>query len=123
MIYVIITKKEIATNNIIKIAIVMKSDKNDDMVSGIIPRNDKCDVKGSEVNNLISLCSTYNFRFIDNSNINVNHLNTSSLHVNYKGTYVLGGNLKPKKMCAGARAHRRSHTGIGEIENPENQII
>ena len=87
------TAKQIATN-IIELAIDMKSEKNEIMVSGIIARNDKYNVKRSEVNKfLISLCSTYNFNFIDNSNINVNHLNTSGLHLNYNGTYVLGGNL------------------------------
>ena len=87
------TAKQIATN-IIELAIDMKTEKNEIMVSGIIARNDKYNVKGSEVNKfLISLCSTYNFNFIDNSNINVNHLNTSGWHLNYNGTYVLGGNL------------------------------
>ena len=87
------TAKEIATN-IIDLAIDMKTDKNDIMVSGIILRKDEYNVKGLEVNScLVSLCSTYKFNFIDNSNISVNHLNKSGLHLNYNGTYVLGGNL------------------------------
>ena len=28
--------------------------------------------------------------------------------------------FRDKKMCAPARAYRRPHAGIGEIENPEN---
>ena len=84
------TAKEIATN-IIDLAIDMKTDKNDIMVSGIIPRKDEYNVKGLEVNSC--LVSTYKFNFIDNSNISVNHLNKSGLHLNYNGTYVLGGNL------------------------------
>ena len=67
------TTKEIATN-IIEFDVDMKTEKKEIMVSGIISRYDKYNVKGSEVNNfLISLCSKYNFHFIDNSNINVNH--------------------------------------------------
>ena len=31
--------------------------------------------------------------------------------------------IRDKKMYASARSYRRSHTGIGEIENPENLII
>ena len=65
------------------------------MISGIIPRNDKFNGKGIEVNNFLkSLCSNYNFYFIDNSNINkVNHPNSGGLHLNYEGVYVLGGHL------------------------------
>ena len=46
------TAKEIATN-IIDLAIDMKTDKNDIMVSGIIPRKDEYNVKGLEVNSCV----------------------------------------------------------------------
>ena len=86
--------KEIALNTI-ELAIDLKTEINDIMLSSIIPRNDKLNEKGAEVNNILkSLCSTHNFHIIDNSNISkLNHLNKSGLHLNYKGTYVLGSNL------------------------------
>ena len=86
--------EEIATN-IINLAKEMKSEKNEVMVSGIIPRNDNLNEKGIDVNNiLITFCTDFNFNFIDNSNINkVTHLNKSRLHLNIKGQYVLGRNL------------------------------
>ena len=62
--------EEIATN-IINLAKEMKSEKNEVMVSGIIPRNDNLNEKGIDVNNiLITFCTDFNFNFIDNSNIN-----------------------------------------------------
>ena len=81
--------------NIIELAKEMKSDKNDVMVSGIVPRNDNFNEKGIDVNNfLTTLCKNCKFNFIDNSNINkVTHLNTNGLHLNIKGQYVLGRNL------------------------------
>ena len=86
--------KEIALN-IIELAMDLKTEINNIMLSSIIPRNDKLNEKGAEVNNILkSLCSTHNFHFIDNSNISkLNHLNKSVLHLNYKGMYVLGSNL------------------------------
>ena len=65
------------------------------MISGIIPRNDKLDDKVRKLMLLSkNLCESYNFHFIDNSNISkINHLNTNGLHLNFKGTFVLGNNL------------------------------
>ena len=65
------------------------------MISGIVPRRDKFNDKGIEVNKVLcSLCSTYNFHFIDNKNVKIeSHLNMGGLHLNNSGTYVLGGNL------------------------------
>lgn len=81
---------------IIEIGIDMKTTKNEIMISGIVPRNDKLNTKGMEVNDfLCSLCSIYNFYFIDNhKNIKRDkHLNSSGLHLNIGGTYTLGNNL------------------------------
>ena len=48
-----------------------------------------------EVNKLLqNTCGSYNFYFIDNTNVNKeSDLNMGGLHLNYMGTYVLGGNL------------------------------
>ena len=72
----------------------MKTERNEVIVSGIIPRNNKYNDKGMDVNKfLISFCLTCKFYFIDNSNINKEtHLNMSGLHLNAKGQYALGTN-------------------------------
>ena len=51
--------------------------------------------KGLEVNKLFnSLCTVYNFNFIENCNISrERHLNTGGLHLNIKGIYALANNL------------------------------
>ena len=80
---------------IVALAIDMKTEKNDIMISGIIPRRDNLSEKAMEVNKLLqNTCGSYNFYFIDNANVNKeSDLNMGGLHLNYKGTYVLGGNL------------------------------
>ena len=85
---------EIATE-IYNLALDLKTTKNDVMISGIVPRRDKLNDKGMEVNKCVfSFCSEHNIHFIDNSNINIKtHINTSGLHLNYTGTYALGKNL------------------------------
>ena len=53
--------EEIATN-IINLAKEMKSEKNEVMVSGIIPRNDNLNDKGIDVNNFLNThCKDFNF--------------------------------------------------------------
>ena len=86
--------KEIATE-IVELAIDMKTEQNEIMISGIVPRRDNLNEKAIEVNRFLqSSCSTYNFYFIDNGNINrETHLNLSGLHLNHNGTYVLGSNF------------------------------
>ena len=80
---------------IVELAIDVKTEKNDIMISGIIPRRDNLSEKAMEVNKLLqNTCGSYNFYFIDNTNVNKeSDLNMGGLHLNYKGTYVLGGNL------------------------------
>ena len=86
--------KDIATE-IVEMAIDMKTEKNEVMVSGIVPRMDNLNEKAMEVNKFLqNSCCTYNFNFIDNGNVNKDtHLNLSGLHVNHNGTYVLGSNI------------------------------
>ena len=85
---------EIATEISI-LALDLKNENNNVMISGLVPRRDKFNDKGIEVNKyLLSLCAENDFNFIDNSNINIEtHLNTSGLHLNFRGTYILGGNF------------------------------
>ena len=57
-------------NEIVEIAMDLKNEDNDIMISGIVPRNDRLDAKGVEVNSILKmLCDDYNFNFVDNSNI------------------------------------------------------
>ena len=86
--------EEIA-KEITDLAVDLKNENNDVMVSSIAPRHDKLNQKGIKVNNLLlSLCLEHNIHLIDNSNIKTDfHLNNSGLHLNFKGTYVLGGNF------------------------------
>ena len=85
---------EIATEISI-LALDLKNENNNVMISGLVPRRDKFNDKGIEVNKYLpSLCAENDFNFIDNSNINIEtHLNTSGLHLNFRGTYILGGNF------------------------------
>ena len=90
-----IKKPNDIADDIINLAMDMKTETNDLMISGIVPRRDKLNGKGVEVNKcLISLCNDNNIHFIDNMNVSTAFdLNTSGLHLNRKGTYVLGGNF------------------------------
>ena len=77
-----------------RLALDMKSDINDVMISGITYRGDALNEKAQEVNlNLKIECERYNLFFINNSNISKQHLNRSGLHLNYKGTLALARNF------------------------------
>ena len=80
---------------IIELATDIKTEHNDIMISGIVPRRDSLNNKGKQVNNhLKMLCRERNICFINNDNVDPNlYLNNGGLHLNFKGTYVLGGNL------------------------------
>ena len=84
-------------NQIVNIGKNLKTDNNEIMISGILPRKDNENLhnKGTELNkNLMSLCSLCNFIFINHSYISKSqHLNFSGLHLNIKGTYALANNL------------------------------
>ena len=78
---------------ILELANDMKTEDNDVMISGILPRNDELNSKGKSVNsNLKTLCKD-KYHFIDNSNIAFRHLNSSKLHLNIDGDYMLGSNF------------------------------
>ena len=83
------------SDEIIKLAINMKTDCNDIAISGILPRDDELNMKGQKVNELLqNKCSRYALVFIKHSNIVKNkHLNNSGLHWNYMGTVALANNF------------------------------
>ena len=77
------------------IALEMETETNDVMLTGIIRKNDKWDIKGVKVNKvLLSLYEIHNFHFIDNSNIKKStHLNNRGLHLTNEGTNILRRNF------------------------------
>ena len=89
------TAENIASD-IMKLALELKTETNDVMVSGIVFRNDSqaLNDKGKAVNLILKIeCEAYNMLFIDQSNIQQQHLNGSKLHLNYKGTVMLANNF------------------------------
>ena len=85
--------KHIASD-IMRLALEIKSDANDVMISGITYRSDKHNTKAREVNlNLQAECQRYNLYYIDHSNISNKHLNGSGLHLNFNGTVALANNF------------------------------
>ena len=83
--------------NVMKLALDMKVESNDVMVSGLITRTDDEDLnlKLMEVNKILEAeCKRYSLCFIDNRNISATqHLNGGGLHLNYQGTIVLASNF------------------------------
>ena len=88
---------EMISDEIINLASDMKSDTNEIMVSGIVPRNDDASLheKGERVNELTrEMCHSKGLGYVDNSNIDPNkHLNGSGVHLNYHGTSILVKNF------------------------------
>ena len=86
---------EIIADEIVTLAHSLKTDSNEVVVSGIVPRRDKLDEKRKEVNNYLSIkLNERNFGFIDNTNINItSNLNKIGLHLNYSGTKLLADNF------------------------------
>ena len=83
------------SSDIMRLALQLKTDINDVMVSSITSRADSYNAKGAEVNSKLKIeCERYNLMFIDHSNISADkHLNGSGLHLNYKGTVTLANNF------------------------------
>ena len=73
----------------------MKNESNEIMISGIIPRRDRHDMKGLKVNDFLkTLCIVNNIHLISHSNISsARHLNAGGLHLNINGTYQVADNL------------------------------
>ena len=88
------TPEEIS-DEIINVALEIKTDENEIVVSEIICRNDEHNQKGLKVNDFLKIkCAKYALGFIRNSNILVDkHLNGSGLHLNQQGTVALANNF------------------------------
>ena len=88
------TPEEIS-EEIIKLALNLKTDKNEIVVSGIIGRKDQHNGKGVMVNKLLKTkCATNTLGFMDNTNILIKkHLNGSGIHLNHEGTKALADNF------------------------------
>ena len=74
------------SNDIIEVALLSKSDNNNVLVSGKIPRSGKLNAKAIKVNrHLKNECRKRNVCFISNSNINPKYgCDKSDLHLNWK---------------------------------------
>ena len=82
-------------DDIIRLALEMKTDVNDVTISGIISRNDDLNDKGLMVNDFLKIkTSELSLGFLENKNIKPGiHLNNVGLHLNGKGTFTFANNL------------------------------
>ena len=81
-------------NEIIELALDLKTDENEVAVSSIVVRNDKLDSKGKEVNDFLEIKSSqFNLGFIKHNNILKSHLNYSGLHLTPEGDELLSDNF------------------------------
>ena len=87
----------VIAEKLMELALDMKGNENDVMVSSLITRSDDEDLqqKLMQVNEILEAeCQRYNLCFIDNGNISpTQHLNGGGLHLNYKGTVLLASNF------------------------------
>ena len=82
-------------NDIIEVALLCKSDNDNVLISGIIPRSNKLSPKATEVNrHLKNECRKRNICFISNSNVNSKcNYNKRGLHLNWKAANKLVENF------------------------------
>ena len=83
------------SDEIVRLALDLKNDENDVIISGIIARNDELNEKGKKVNDLLKIkCNSNDLGFMDHSNILAHkHLNGSGIHLNFNGTITLADNF------------------------------
>ena len=86
---------DVIAEDIIQLALKLKTNSCDVSISNIVTRNDQYKKKASAVNDkLKNLCKEKNLHYIDHSNsIDTRHLNGSKLHLNVKGTKILFSNF------------------------------
>ena len=79
----------------LELAVSCKSDSNNCLISGIVPRLDKLNAKAAQVNGFLKNdCGKRNICFINRSNVNPRyHCNQSGTHLNKSGTNRLIENL------------------------------
>ena len=84
---------EIASS-IVELATSLKTDTNDVMVSGLIPRADSLEVKRSRTNHVLYVkCCSMEITFIDNDNIDSELHLSDKVHLNPAGDIKLANNL------------------------------
>ena len=83
------------------IACNLKSESNEVIVSGIIPRRDEWNEKAMMVNNVVrNYCLNKDIGFIDDNIINVQgHLNKGGLYLNRERSKVFFNNLLETVTC------------------------
>ena len=81
--------------NIIDIAKSSKTNKNEILLSSIVPRRDSLNGKGRQVNNILQkLCIENNFIYINHDNIKPRrHCNYGGTHLNTAGSKILAENF------------------------------
>lgn len=81
--------------DILQLALSIKSDDTEIAISGIVQRNDALNRKGLAVNDYLKQkVQQHEISYINNDNINPKmHLNNSRLHLNANGTVILANNF------------------------------
>ena len=81
--------------NIIDIAKSSKTNKNEILLSSIVPRRDSLNGKGRQVNNILQkLCIENNFAYVNHDNIKPRrHCNYGGIHLNTAGSKILAENF------------------------------
>ena len=76
------------------VAISIRNEKINVLVSGLTIRNDRLNEKGKNVNSLLKRkCDEEKICFVDNTNSDVGMLNNSGLHLSERGTTRLVNNF------------------------------
>ena len=86
---------ETIAKNIIDIAKNSTTNKNEILVSSIVPRRDNLNGKGRQVNNILQkLCVENNFAYVNHDNIKPRkHCNYGGVHLNTAGSKILAENF------------------------------
>ena len=84
--------EELIAEEILELALKLKSETHKVSISNVIVRRDKWSAKAQKVNKYLKeLCRKYNFFLIDNCKfINIRHHNKSGIYLNKKRSRVLG---------------------------------
>ena len=83
------------SDEIVKLALDIKTDKNEVIISSIVCRGDELNEKALKINDFLKIkTDKYAVGYMNNSNKCVDtHLNGSGMHLNYSGTVTLANNF------------------------------